>query len=237
MSEANKPVYKRVLLKLSGEALSGNGEILNHDFIDEICAVVADCMKSGVQFGIVVGAGNIWRGKKGGGMDRSLADHMGMLGTCINALAIKSAFDRAGIDARVLSAVPIEGFVETYDHDRAVRYLEKGRPVIFSCGTGAPFFTTDTAAVLRAAEISADVVLMAKNIDGIYTADPKVDPTAVRIDEMTFDRIIDERLKAIDLTAAAFAKDYNLKAYIFGLDRPENIKRVIMGEPIGTIVH
>jgi len=230
------PVYNRVLLKLSGEALSGESDILNHEYLDEVCSVISGCAREGVQFGIVVGAGNIWRGKSGGGMERSLADHMGMLATTINALAIKSAFNRQGVDARVLSAVAIDGFVETFDRDLAVRYMEKGRPVIFSGGMGVPFFSTDTAAVLRGAEICADVVLMAKNIDALYTADPRKDPTAERLSETTYDYILSNHLGAIDSTAASFARDNGLLTHIFGLDKSENIRRVIMGDEMGTII-
>lgn len=231
-----EPVYKRVLLKLSGEALSGDGEIFDHDYIDEVCSVIADCAKAGVQFGIVVGAGNIWRGKKGGGMERSLADHMGMLATTINALAIKSSFNRMGVDARVLTAVQMEGFAETYDRDLAVRHMEEGRPVIFACGMGVPFFSTDTAAVLRGAEICADVVLMAKNIDALYTDDPRKNPDAVRLSNVDFDYILSNHLSAIDSTAASFANDNKMTVHMFGLDKAENIRRVIMGEALGTIV-
>ncbi len=237
MEGYTEPVYKRVLLKLSGEALSGGDDgILNHDYIDEVCAVIADCASHGVQFGIVVGAGNIWRGKKGGGMERTLADHMGMLATAINALAIKSSFNRLGVDARVMSAVEMNGFAETYDRDTAVRYLEKGRPVIFACGMGVPFFSTDTAAVLRGAEICADVVLMAKNIDALYTDDPRKNPNAERLSSVTFDYILSNHLGAIDSTAASFANDNKMTVHMFGLDKSENIRRVIMGEAMGTVV-
>lgn len=236
MGDQKKPEYKRVLLKLSGEALSGDGEILNHAYIAEVCSVIAECIKAGVQFGIVVGAGNIWRGKKGGGMERSLADHMGMLATTINALAIKSAFNSIGVDARVLSAVQMEGFAETYDRDLAVRHMEKGRPVIFACGMGVPFFSTDTASVLRGAEICADAILMAKNIDALYTDDPRKNPDAKKLSNVDYDYILSNHLSAIDATAASFAQENHMTIHMFGLDKSENIRRVVMGESLGTIV-
>lgn len=236
MEAYTEPVYKRVLLKLSGEALAGDGEILNHEYLDEVCGVITDCLKDGVQIAIVVGAGNIWRGKKGGGMERSLADHMGMLATTINSLAIQSAFNRRGIDARAMSAIAMDGFIETYSRDKAVRHMEKGRPVILAGGMGVPFFSTDTAAVLRGAEIGADVVLMAKNIDALYTADPRKDPDAKKLSNVTFDYILENHLAAIDSTAASFANDNKMTVHMFGLDKSENIRRVIMGEPLGTIV-
>ena len=236
MEKNNNPAYKRVLLKLSGEAISGKDSIINHDYLETIASVVKSCMDEGVQFGIVCGAGNIWRGRQGGKMERSRADHMGMLATVINSLAIRDAFEHVGVDARVLTAVPIEAFAEYFERDKAVRYLEKGRPVILAAGMGNPYFSTDTAAVLRAAEIGADVVLMAKNIDAIYTADPKKDPTAKRLENTTYDYLLENNLKAIDICAAAFARDNDLKLHIFGLDDAENIRRVVMGAKMGTIV-
>ena len=233
---ACEPIYKRVLLKLSGEALIGDGEILNHEYLDEVCGVIADCLKDGVQIAIVVGAGNIWRGKKGVAMERSLADHMGMLATTINALAIQSAFNRMGIDARAMSAIAMDGFIETYSRDKAVRHMEKGRPVILAGGMGVPFFSTDTACVLRGAEIGADVVLMAKNIDALYTDDPRKNPDAKKLDRVTYDYILSNHLAALDSTAASFAQDNDMKVHMFGLDKSENIRRVIMGESLGTIV-
>ena len=233
----NTPVYKRVLLKLSGEAISaGDRGIIDHEYLDKIIAVIKRCMDAGVQFGIVVGAGNIWRGRQGGSMEQTRADHMGMLATTINALAIQDAFDRADIEARVMTAVPIEAFAELYSRNRAVSHMEKGRPVIFGCGMGNPFFSTDTAAVLRGAEIAADVVLMAKNIDAIYTADPRKDPDAKKLDSISYDYILENHLTAIDTCAASFAMDNHLRLHIFGLDDPENIYKVIMGEKFGTIV-
>lgn len=238
MSNNTQPAYKRVLLKLSGEALSAGGDgILDHAYLEEIAAVIKRCMDLGVQFGIVCGAGNIWRGRQGGTMEHTRADHMGMLATVINSLAIQDAFEHVGVDARVLTAVPIEAFAEFYSRDKAVAHLNKGRPVIFGCGMGNPFFSTDTAAVLRGAEIGADVILMAKNIDAVYTADPKKDPNARRLDSIDYDYILENHLNAIDTCAASFAMDNHLRLHIFGLDKSENIYRVIMGEKLGTIVN
>ena len=237
MGNIIKPAYKRVLLKLSGEAISAKDGIIDHEYLERIATVVKKCMDSGVQFGIVCGAGNIWRGRQGGSMERSRADHMGMLATVINSLAIQDAFERICVDARVMTAVPIQAFCEYFERDKAVRHLEKGRPVILAAGMGNPYFSTDTAAVLRAAEINADVVLMAKNIDAIYTADPKKDPTAKKLEDTTYDYLLDNNLKAIDICAAAFARDNDLKLHIFGLDDENNIEKVVMGARMGTIVH
>jgi len=237
MSHSDTPVYKRVLIKLSGEALSAGADgILNHEYLDEIVGVIKRCMDKGVQFGIVVGAGNIWRGRQGGTMEHTRADHMGMLATVINSLAIQDAFERADIDARVMTAVPIEAFAEFYSRNKAVSHLNRGKVTIFGCGMGNPFFSTDTAAVLRGAEIGADVVLMAKNIDAIYTDDPRKNPDAKKLSEVDYDYILKNHLSAIDTCAASFAMDNHMKLHIFGLDDSENIYRVIMGEKIGTIV-
>ncbi|MBE6685649.1 MAG: UMP kinase [Ruminococcaceae bacterium] len=233
----NKPVYKRILLKLSGEALAaGSDGILNFDFVNEVCATVKECVEAGTEVAIVVGAGNIWRGRQGGYMDRNRADHMGMLATTINSLALQDTLINLGVDARVLTAVEMKQFAEVYTNASARRHLAKGRVVIFGCGIGSPFFSTDTTAALRAAEIGADVILMAKNIDGVYTADPKVDPSAVRLDEITYSEILAKGLKVIDTTAASFCMENNIPLFVFGLDKAENIKRAVMGENIGTIV-
>ncbi len=232
------PKYKRVLLKLSGEALAvGSDGILNFDFISSIAEVLKQCVAQKVQIGIIVGAGNIWRGRQGGTMDRVRADSMGMLATTINALALQDTFIQAGLDAKVMTAVPMQTFADQYVTREAVKALEQGKIVIFGTGLGSPYFSTDTAAALRAAEIGADVVLMAKNIDGIYSADPKVDPNAVRYDELTFKEILDRELKALDLTATTFCMENNIRAYAFELKDPMNIYRVIMGEKIGTEIH
>lgn len=232
------PKYQRVLLKLSGEALAAGGEeILDFDFIMSVAKVLKKCVEQNVQIGIIVGAGNIWRGRQGGSMDRVRADSMGMLATTINALALQDTFIQAGLDAEVMTAVPMTTFAEPYVARKARESLGQGKIVIFGCGLGSPYFSTDTAAVLRAAEIEAEVVLMAKNIDGVYSADPKLDPDAVRYDTLTYQEIIDKRLKALDLSAATFCMENNIRTYAFGLKDPMNIYRVIMGESIGTELH
>lgn len=237
MCSNSTPKYKRILLKLSGEALAGNGGILNFEFISSVAEVLKKCVNENIQVGVIVGAGNIWRGKQGGSMDRVTADNMGMLATTINALALHDTFKQNGIDSVVMTAAPMKTFAEPYVPRDAVAALESGKLVIFGCGLGSPFFSTDTAAVLRAAEIGADVVLMAKNIDGIYSADPKVYPTAVRYDEITYSDVLAKELKALDLTATTFCMDNDIKVYAFALKDPMNIYRVAMGEKIGTELH
>ena len=238
LMENSTPKYKRILLKLSGEALSGGSRgILNFEMIRSVADVLSKCVNSGVQVAVIVGAGNIWRGAKGVNVDRTRADSMGMLATAINALAIEDVFQRAGLDATAMSAVDVNAFMDRYTPRAAVKALERGKVVILACGSGSPFFSTDTAGALRAAEISADAILMAKNIDGIYSADPKVDPSAVRYEDITYKEVIDKELKALDLTATAFCMDNNIKCYAFGLNDPENIYRVVMGEKIGTEIH
>lgn len=230
--------YKRVLLKLSGEALAaGSDGILNFDFIAEISDVLKKCIAEGVEIGIIVGAGNIWRGRQGGKMDRVRADSMGMLATVINSLALQDTFIQNGLDAVVMTSVDMNAFAESYTARGALRALKEGKIVIFGGGLGSPYFSTDTAAVLRAAEIEADAVLMAKNIDGIYSADPLKDPTAVKYDEITYKDILKDELKALDLTATTFCMENDIKAYAFELKDPMNIYRVIMGEKIGTEIH
>ena len=230
--------YKRVLLKLSGEALSaGDKGILDFDFIADIAAVLKKCISEGVEIGIIVGAGNIWRGRQGGKMDRVRADSMGMLATTINALALQDTFIQNGLDTVVMTAVEMNAFADRYTTRDAVAALKAGKVVIFGAGLGAPYFSTDTAAVLRAAEIEADAVLMAKNIDGVYSADPMRDPTAVKYDEITYKEILKNELKALDLTATTFCMDNNIKVYAFELKDPMNIYRVIKGEKIGTEIH
>ena len=232
------PKYRRILLKLSGEALAAGGDdILNFDFIREIACVVKKCQAEGVQIALLCGAGNIWRGRQGGKMNRSRADHMGMLATTINALAIKDTLEQEGIDSVVLSAVKMDTFADFYTARSAIAALEAGKVVILGGGTGLPYFSTDTAAALRAAEIEADVVLMAKNIDAIYSADPKLDPTATRYEELTYMEILEKNLRALDMSAATFCQDNNIRCYAFGLSDPENIYRVVMGEKIGTEIH
>lgn len=230
--------YKRVLLKLSGEALSaGDKGILDFDFIAKIADVLKKCISEGVEIGIIVGAGNIWRGRQGGKMDRVRADSMGMLATTINALALQDTFIQNGLDTVVMTAVEMNAFADRYTTRDAVKALGEGKVVIFGAGLGAPYFSTDTAAVLRAAEIEADAVLMAKNIDGVYSADPMRDPTAVKYDEITYKEILKNELKALDLTATTFCMDNDIKVYAFELKDPMNIYRVIKGEKIGTEIH
>ena len=233
----NTPVYKRVLLKLSGEAMSNGKEgIINFDYIKEIAAVIKKCIDNGVQFGIIVGAGNIWRGRSGGEMDRAKADHMGMIATCINAIALQESFIRCGIDTEVMTAVEMNAFAKPFSRDTANKFLNKGKVVIFGAGLGIPFVSTDTAAVVRAAEIGADVVLMAKNIDAIYTDDPRKNPNAEKISEITYKEILARGLQAMDSTATSFAMDNKISIHVFGLNDCENIYKVIMGAEMGTIV-
>lgn len=231
------PKYKRVLVKLSGEALSaGKDGILNYPFINTVCTEIKSCVDMGVQVTIVVGGGNIWRGRQGGNMDRTRADHMGMLATVINCLALQDMFEQIGVPARVMTAVEMKQFAETYVRDKAISHLENGKVVIFGCGIGSPFFSTDTAAVLRGAEIGADIVLLAKNIDGVYTADPKQDPNAQKIPAIEYIEILKKGLKVLDFTATSFSMENHIPILLFGLDDPHNIVRAVCGETIGTIV-
>lgn len=236
----SNPIYKRVLVKISGEALQNGdkSEILDFDFVDKVVSSIDKCLKEGVEVAIIVGAGNIWRGaRKGVGMNRARADHMGMLATVINSLALQDAFNRQGIDARVLSSVEMNTFADFYTQRDADRLLSEGKVVIFGGGLGAPYFSTDTPAVVRAAEIGADVVLMAKNVDGLYTADPKKDPAAKRYDDVTYAEILEKDLKAFDLTAVSFCNENNIDCYAFALSNPDNIYNAIMGTATGTKMH
>ncbi|MBE6958682.1 MAG: UMP kinase [Ruminococcaceae bacterium] len=231
--------YKRILLKISGEALAGEAHRgLDFSVIDSVCEVIKKCSALGVQIGVVIGGGNFWRGVKDGAdkMQRSHGDAMGMLATVMNAIAMADALCRHGLDARVLSAVEMNKFCEYFTRDTADRYLNEGKVVIFAAGTGNPYFTTDTGAVLRAVEIEADAILMAKNVDGIYSADPNKDPTAVKYDSLTYDEVIARQLKATDITAMTLAMDNHMTLVCFALKDPENILRVVCGENIGTIV-
>lgn len=232
-----EPVYHRVLLKVSGEALSDKEHILNFDFISRIAAVVKKCTEAGVQVAVLCGAGNIWRGRQGTGMDHCRADHMGMLATAINALAIADTFEQAGLRTSVMTAVPMQAFADPYSSRDAIAALEEGRVVILGCGLGTPCFSTDTAAAIRAAEIHADVILMAKNIDGIYTADPMKDKNAVKLSDLTYHEMMEKNLRALDMTATILCMDNNINSYAFALKDPENIYRVVMGEPVGTALH
>ena len=231
--------YHRVLLKISGEALAGDQHRgLNFDVIGGVCDVIKKCAEAGVQIGVVVGGGNFWRGLKDGGdrMERTRADQMGMLATVINCLAIADCLEQRGVPVRVQTAVEMNKIAEPYIRGKAIRHLEKGRVVIFGCGTGNPFFSTDTGAVLRAAEIDADVILLAKNIDGVYSADPAKDPSAVKYDAITYDEMLAKHLMVMDSTATSLSMDNHIPIVLFALKDPENIYRVIMGEKIGTIV-
>ncbi len=233
------PAYHRVLLKLSGEALAGEaGHGLDFDVIRAVGRSVKACVDMGVQIGIVTGGGNYWRGVKdgGGNMERSRADQMGMLATMMNSLAIAEALEQLDVPCRVQAMIDMPRIAESYCYGRAMHHLEKGRVCIFGGGTGNPFFSTDSAAALKACEVEADILLMAKNIDGVYTADPKTDPTAVRLDELQYSRILEERLNVVDITAAALLQENHIPTMIFALDPPENILRVVCGERIGTIV-
>ena len=231
--------YKRILLKVSGEALAGEAHRgLDFAVINSVCAVIKQCTELGVQIGLVIGGGNFWRGVKDGAdkMQRSHGDAMGMLATVMNSIAMADALEKVGVDARVLTAVEMHKFAEYYTRDTADRYLREGKVVIFAAGTGNPYFSTDTGAVLRGAEIEADAVLMAKNVDAIYSADPNKDPTAKRYTRLTYDQVLAEHLKATDSTAMTLAMDNGLSMVCFALNPPENIIRVVRGEEIGTTV-
>ena len=231
------PEYNRVILKVSGEALAGPKKTgLDDDTIAEICKQIKIATEMGVQVAIVCGGGNFWRGRSGENMDRTRADHMGMLATTINALALQDALERIGVVTRVQTAIEMKQFAEVYIRNKAVRHLEKGRVVIFACGSGNPYFSTDTAAALRAAEIDADAILLAKNVDGVYDSDPNVNKDAVKYDELTYLEVISKGLKVMDSTASSLCMDNNIPLLVFGLDDPANIIKVLNGEKIGTVV-
>ena len=235
----SEPQYKRVLLKISGEALAGGaGRGLDFSVIGDVCQAVREAISMGVQVGIVVGGGNFWRGIKDGGgrMERTRADHMGMLATSLNCLALADVLEQMGVEVRVQTAIEMRSIAEPYIRSKAIRHLEKGRVVIFGCGTGNPFFSTDTAAVLRAAEIDADVILLAKNIDGVYSADPNKDPSAVKYDSISYDQVLAQHLQVMDSTATSLSMDNKIPVILFALKDPQNIIRVLQGEKIGTIV-
>ena len=231
--------YKRILLKISGEALAGEKHRgLDFEIVNSVCSVIKKCVDAGVQLGLVIGGGNFWRGVKDGAdkMQRSHGDAMGMLATVMNAIAVADALEKHGMDARVLSAVEMNKFCEYFTRDTADRYLNEGKVVIFAAGTGNPYFSTDTGAVLRGVEIEADAILMAKNVDGIYSADPNVDATAVKFDTLTYDEVLARHLKATDTTAMTLAMDNHMTLICFALKDPENIYRVVCGQTIGTVV-
>ena len=236
----SQPAYKRILLKLSGEALMGDDAYgINQEVVAGIVRDVVEVTRLGVEIGIVIGGGNIFRGMAGAasGMDRATADYMGMLATVMNAMALADAFRAAGVNARVQSALRIDQVVEPYIRGKAIRYLEEGRVVIFGAGTGNPFFTTDTAAALRGSEIGADIVLKATKVDGIYTADPKKDPSATRFQRISFDEAITRNLAVMDATAFALCRDQRLPINVFSLFKGGALKRVVMGEDEGTLVY
>ena len=236
----SKPAYKRVLLKLSGEALMGDDAYgINRATIERMVADVAEVAKAGVELAVVIGGGNIFRGVAPGaqGMDRATADYMGMLATVMNALALADAMNKQGLIARVMSAIAIEQVVEPYVRPKALQYLEEGKVVIFAAGTGNPFFTTDTAAALRGAEIGAELVLKATKVDGVYSADPKKDASATRYTSLTFDEAIAQNLGILDATAFALCRDQNLPINVFSIFKNGALKRVVMGEDEGTLVH
>lgn len=230
--------YKRVLLKLSGEALAGEEKHgINPDVIGEICDKIKEIIDMGVQVSIVVGGGNFWRGARNGQkMDRATADYMGMLATTMNGLALQDALEARGVYTRLQTAIEMKAIAEPYIKRKAAKHLEKGRVVIFACGTGHPFFSTDTAAALRAAESESEVILFAKTIDGVYSADPKLDSSAVKYDEISYKDVLAQDLKVMDSTATALCKDNNIPLLVFDIGDPENIVRAIKGEKIGTIV-
>jgi len=238
MSETQRKPWRRVLLKISGEALKGDQEFgIDYGFVHRLAKEIRETVEnSGVQLAIVIGGGNFLRGANEKEIDRAVGDYMGMLATMINAMALQAVFEKEGLQTRVLSALEIKEVAESYIRRRAIRHLEKGRIVIFACGTGNPFFTTDTAAALRGAEIDADVILKATNVDGVYTADPKRDPTAQRFTTITFTEALNRGLKVMDATAISLCRENRLPIVVFNLLEPGNTKRVILGEEIGTFV-
>lgn len=234
----NNPKYKRVMLKVSGEALAGdkkNG--IDADTLGKISDEIHKVYDMGVEISIVVGGGNFWRGRSGKGMDRTTADHMGMLATVINALALQDALESRNIPVRVQTAIEMRQIAEPYIRRRAVRHLEKKRVVIFACGTGNPYFSTDTTAALRAAEVDAEVILLAKNVDGVYDSDPAINPNAKKFDKLTYIDVLNKGLGVMDSTATSLCMDNKIPIIVFGLDKPENIVRVVCGENIGTSVY
>ena len=229
--------YKRIMLKISGEALAGEkGFGIDFDTTNEIALQIKELVKLGVEIGIVVGGGNIWRGRSGEGMDRTTADYMGMMATCINALALQDSLENLGVNTRVQTAIEMKEVAEPFIRRRAMRHLEKGRVVIFAAGTGNPYFSTDTTAALRAAEIEAEVILLAKKVDGVYDKDPHIYNDAVKFDKLTYLNVLEKGLQVMDSTATSLCMDNNIPILVFGLDKPENIKRAILGEKIGTLV-
>ncbi|KAF5081165.1 UMP kinase [Acetobacterium wieringae] len=232
-----EPKYKRVIIKLSGEALAGTtSHGIDTPTVQAICSQIKEVFELGVEIAIVVGGGNFWRGRSGEGMDKSTADYMGMLATCINALGLQDVLEEMDVPVRVQTAIEMKQIAEPYIRRKAVRHLEKRRVVIFACGTGNPFFTTDTTAALRAAEIDAEIILLAKSIDAVYDSDPLVNPDAVRYSELSYIDVLNQGLKVMDSTATSLCMDNHIPILVFGLNEPKNILRAIMGEKIGTII-
>ena len=232
-----KPKYKRVLLKLSGESLAGEAKHgIDFETVTSFCKPIKKLVDNGVQVAVVVGGGNFWRGRSSGEMDRTRADHMGMLATTINALGVADALEAIGVDVRVQTAISMRQVAEPYIRNRAIRHLEKGRVVIFGCGTGNPFFSTDTAAALRAAEIEAEIILKATLVDGVYDKDPNLYKDAVRYDRLSFQEVLEKDLKVMDSTAAAICKDNRIDLMVFSILRPDNIYKAVCDTKIGTLV-
>ena len=232
-----QPKYKRILLKLSGESLAGeNKHGIDFDTVQKICEPIKKCVEAGVQVAVVVGGGNFWRGRSSGKMDRTRADHMGMLATTINALGVADALESLDVDVRVQTAISMRQVAEPYIRNKAISHLNKGRVVIFGCGTGNPFFSTDTAAALRAVEIEADVIMKATMVDGVYDSDPKKNPDAKKFETITHQEVLNKGLAVMDSTASALCKDNDLPILVFSIDDPENIYRAVCGENIGTVV-
>ena len=235
-----EPKYKRVLLKISGEALAGDAHRgLDFAVIGGVCDVIRQCVEAGVQVGVVVGGGNFWRGVKDGGgkMQRTRADHMGMLATVINALAVADCLEQRGVEVRVQTAIAMNQIAEPYIRSKAIRHLEKGRVVIFGCGTGNPFFSTDTTTALRAVEVSADIMFKATMVDGVYDKDPHKYPDAKKYDTLTFTKVLEDRLAVMDGTAATLCRDNKLPILVFDLADPDNIAKAVQGENVGTLVY
>ena len=231
------PKYKRILIKISGEALSSKDNSLDSEIISRVVNEIKTVHDMDVKIGIIIGGGNFWRGRQGRNMDRATADHMGMLATVINALALQDALEQVGVPTRVMTALTISRVAEPYIQRKALRHMEKGRVIIFACGTGNPFFTTDTGAALRAAEMNADVILLAKNVDAVYDSDPRTNPDAKRISDISYMDIIQKKLGVMDLTAVSLCMDNNMPIIVFGLNEAHSISRAVCGEIKGTFIH
>ncbi|MDO5557173.1 MAG: UMP kinase [Clostridia bacterium] len=232
-----KTKYKRVLLKISGEAISGDKKFgINLSTLGNICEEIKKVADMGIEIAVVIGGGNFWRGKNGKEMERTSSDYMGMLATTMNALALQDALESRGLDTRVQTAIEMRQIAEPYIKRKALKHLQRGRVVIFACGTGNPYFTTDTAATLRTAEIEAEVMLVAKTIDAVYSTDPKLDNKAIKYDEITYNEILNKELKVMDSTAISLARDNDIPIVIFGIDKPENLIKIVKGEKVGTLI-